>query len=397
MSMNKKVICNLLSFMKKRYLFVFAGMATAGASTALLALTTEEKGEVKSYRFDIEKNFSTSDYLKAPAWAPLSYQKNEEYVSPCGYVPRSYLDDMVYLPEDVMAYRTRSYSNGAHYRGFMKDGVREGELGLYHHPDGSLEFGRWKDGKCLNKHSFPVEEHIYGIDVSHYQQDVLDWDRFSFRCDGVGNVTGKKIRFHYNVLPVHFSMIKATEGADMQDAYFHDFFTEAGRHRMIRGAYHVLSVYSEVKDQVENYLSTVGTFESEDFPPILDIEAYPKRNCQLLAKLGLEWLREVEQRTGVKPMIYTSAKFYRTFMMDGNGNVKDEFKGYPVWIALYNLNRVPNDIPWTMWQFTESGYVNGVSNGKLIDINKFNGSYKELQQFVKNSGFKGKWEYSQQV
>lgn len=90
-------------------------------------------------------------------------------------------------------------------------------------------------------------------------------------------------------------------------------------------------------------------------------------------------------------MIYTGAYLYRTQMMS-NGTVKDEFKDYPVWIASYSSS-APSDIPWTFWQFTDEGFVNGVKDDHCIDINEFNGSYRELESFIRNYGFKVRWTY----
>lgn len=291
-------------------------------------------------------------------------------------------------------FQARTYSSGERYLGFFKDGMRHGDLGLCIKPDGKMLFGKWTNGQ-LQKHrpEFAIEDHVYGIDVSHYQGGQLDWDHFCFRANKSGIVTGKKDIPDYEVLPVLFVMAKATEG-DIQDSHFKAFYKEASRHRIIRGAYHILTLGSSIEDQVDNYLRTVGTFYTADLPPILDVENNNGHNPQMIMA-ALKWMMLVEKKTGHRPMLYIGERLYIRHIMSSQ-LLKEIFAKYPLWIARYNDSGPSVGINWTFWQKTDHGFVNGIKeNNKFVDINCFNGSYKDLEQFVKKYGFNECWKYSQ--
>ena len=74
-------------------------------------------------------------------------------------------------------------------------------------------------------------------------------------------------------------------------------------------------------------------------------------------------------------MIYTRKGFWENVLGNPTG-----FEDYPVWVAYYHED-MPPKIPnawngkWTFWQHTDRGNLKGA--GKF-DLNRFNGSYKEL-------------------
>lgn len=292
-------------------------------------------------------------------------------------------------------FQARTYSSGERYLGFFKDGMRHGDLGLCIKPDGTMLFGQWTKGE-LQKHrpQFAIEDHVYGIDVSHYQGGLLDWDHFCFRANSNGDVTGQEINTNYEVLPVLFVMVKATEG-DIQDSYFKGFYKEASRHRIIRGAYHILTLGSSVEVQVDNYLKTVGTFYTADLPPILDVEDINNGNNLQIIHAALDWMVLVEQKTGRLPMLYMREKLYKKYIL-ANSLFKKVFAKYPLWIARYNDSGPSAGIDWTFWQKTDHGFVNGIKEkNRYVDISCFNGSYRDLEQFVKKYGFTECWKYGQ--
>lgn len=290
-------------------------------------------------------------------------------------------------------FQARTYSSGERYLGFFKDGMRHGDLGLCIKPDGKMLFGKWTNGQ-LQKHrpEFTIEDHVYGIDISHYQGGQLDWDHFCFRANKSGIVTGKKDIPDYEVLPVLFVMVKATEG-DIQDSYFKGFYKEASRHRIIRGAYHILTLGSSVDVQVDNYLKTVGTFYTADLPPILDVEDMNNGNNLQMIAAALDWMELVEKKTGRCPMLYIREKLYKKYILS-SPSLKRVFAKYPLWIARYNDSGPSGEINWTFWQKTDHGFVNGIKEeNRYVDISCFNGSYKDLEQFVRDYGFSKCWKY----
>ena len=126
--------------------------------------------------------------------------------------------------------------------------------------------------------------------------------------------------------------------------------------------------------QANNFLANVK-LESGDLPPVLDIEKIPKRKStkELVADLKI-WCKIVEETYGEKPIIYTYYHYYKDFL-------KDEFNGYPIWLANYNDVPQPSpDADWKIWQFTEKGIVKGINT--KVDLNVFNGNSWSLNRLT---------------
>ncbi|ASW75947.1 glycoside hydrolase [Chryseobacterium piperi] len=200
----------------------------------------------------------------------------------------------------------------------------------------------------------------YGFDVSHYQnKEDIKWDSLS-----IGNKT----------IPLQFVVMRATMGNKSADKHFDEFWTQAKKHELIRGAYHFYRADEDPIIQANNFLANVK-LESGDLPPILDIEKIPKRktNKKLIEDLKV-WCKVVEETYGKKPIIYTYYHYYKDFL-------KGEFDGYPLWLA--NYNDVPSPSPndeWDFWQFTENGIVHGINT--KVDLDIYNGSTWSLKRMT---------------
>lgn len=200
----------------------------------------------------------------------------------------------------------------------------------------------------------------YGFDISHYQnREDIKWDSLS-----IGNKT----------IPLEFVVMRATMGNRNADKHFGDFWEQAKKHRLIRGAYHFYRADEDPVMQANNFLDNVK-LESGDLPPILDIEKIPKRktNKKLVEDLKI-WCRIIEETYGEKPIIYTYYHYYKDFL-------KGEFDDYPLWLA--NYNDVPSPTPagsWDFWQFTENGIVHGINT--KVDLDIYNGSSWSLKRLT---------------
>ena len=195
----------------------------------------------------------------------------------------------------------------------------------------------------------PSNYSIHGIDVSRYQQ-VIDWD----------NVKQMQVE---NV-KIDFAFIKATEGVNNVDPYFHRNWKKAKDAAMARGAYHFFIATRSGKTQAENFIRKVQ-LEAGDLPPVLDVEERYGVPPQKLRQRVLDFLATVEEYYKVKPILYTNVDFYQYYL-------KDEFDGYPLWVAHYlqkDRPRIYRD--WAFWQHNESGRVNGIA--AFVDFNVFNG------------------------
>lgn len=139
---------------------------------------------------------------------------------------------------------------------------------------------------------------------------------------------------------------------------------------------------------MDQFVSTVKSIEAGDLPPVLDIEEARSKAGQDEWKgfpieqrtpLALQWLQEIEEKLGRKPLIYTRSGFVRNCFGDPG-----QLTQYLLWIAHYTSAPQPS-VPigwaaWTFWQYSESGKVAGI-NGN-VDLDKFNGSIAELMDLA---------------
>jgi len=204
----------------------------------------------------------------------------------------------------------------------------------------------------------PANYSIHGIDVSRYQE-VIDWD----------NVKQMKVE---NV-QINFAFIKATEGVRNKDPYFHRNWKRAKEAGMARGAYHFFIATRSGKTQAENFIKKVELTPG-DLPPVLDVEETYGVPPQKLRQRVLEWLQTIEEYYKVKPILYTNVDFYKYYL-------KDQFDGYPLWVAHYLQKERPRIYrDWTFWQHSEQGHVNGIQS--RVDFNVFNGDSLAFQALL---------------
>ncbi len=195
----------------------------------------------------------------------------------------------------------------------------------------------------------PINYSIHGIDVSKYQR-VIHWP-------SVSEMEVMDIR-------ISFAFMKATEGLNNEDAYFNRNWRKSKEANLVRGAYHFFLATKSGKKQAENFIRKVE-LEPGDLPPVLDIEQTYGVSPDKLRERAKEWLETVESYYGVKPIIYTSADFYRSYL-------KDDFDSYPLWVAHYLQRERPRiHRDWSFWQHNETGRINGIPG--YVDFNVFNG------------------------
>lgn len=214
--------------------------------------------------------------------------------------------------------------------------------------------------KRINRIIGDYADKTFGMDLSHYQRlEDIKWDSLS-----IGN----------GAIPIEFVVLRATMGNRSADKHFDEFWKLSKKHNLVRGAYHFYRADEDPVMQANNFLANVK-LESGDLPPVLDIEKIPKRKStkELVADLKI-WCKIVEETYGEKPIIYTYYHYYKDFL-------KDEFNGYPIWLANYNDVPQPSpDADWKIWQFTEKGIVKGINT--KVDLNVFNGNSWSLNRLT---------------
>jgi lysozyme len=230
-----------------------------------------------------------------------------------------------------------------------------------------------------------------GFDVSSSQVDVAQIDILVIEPNrqvlGI-DVSNHNPSINWQTVKnagVLFAFVKATEGATYQDPTFTRNWSAMKEVGIIRGAYHFFRPNRTPEEQVNNFLSLVK-FQPSDLPPVLDVESWPQTVGQQWKSLTLEqritaiksWVQLIEQRTGEKPIIYTSPSFWREYL-----NNTQDFTAHPLWIAHYTSRPEP-DVPannwggkgYKFWQYTESGTVAGVTGN--VDRNRFKGTLENL-------------------
>ena len=201
--------------------------------------------------------------------------------------------------------------------------------------------------------TWPEGFNVYGIDVSHYQEDV-DWAKIK-----AGEVS--------------FAFMKATEGISLKDKQFEKNWQATADASIIRGAYHFYLPYLSPEKQAEHFIRTV-TLSPGDLPPVLDVEVKGRKTKEQLQKDVKVWLRKVENAYGVKPIIYTGYTFYKDYLAG-------EFDDYPLWIAHYKVDKLKLEKDYktklAFWQHTDDGKVDGIE--RSVDCNVFYGSMRDLK------------------
>ncbi len=205
----------------------------------------------------------------------------------------------------------------------------------------------------------PRKYQLHGIDVSSYQGKI-DWNKVA--------------AIDYNGIQVSFSFIKATEGITLVDPYFQRNWRESKKSGVIRGAYHYFKPNKSGAWQAKFFLQTVK-LEPGDLPAVIDIEETANLSKAELISNIRDFLLEVEKTTKKKPIIYTGYRFY----LD---NLKDEFEGYPLWIAHYYQPKIKlsKNTPWHFWQHADNANIDGIKH--KVDMNVFNGEQEDLSALL---------------
>jgi GH25 family lysozyme M1 (1,4-beta-N-acetylmuramidase) len=200
---------------------------------------------------------------------------------------------------------------------------------------------------------------VYGIDVSRFQGDI-DWDQ----------VAASGVKYAFIQISRSLTDIDATFPYNWQRA------KEVG---ILRGAYQRFQPDQDAIAQAELFVQKLGPYVAGDLPPVLDVEDDKGLPAATIAARVREWSSYVEQHVGLTPIIYTGFYFWR----DKVGGA--DFSNHPLWIANYGTSCPLVPPPWARWtfhQYSSSATIPGIT-ANTVDVNRFNGTYTELQALAK--------------
>ena len=205
----------------------------------------------------------------------------------------------------------------------------------------------------LYKNKYP----IFGIDVSHYQDDrtQINWEK-------VQKNNNPKIDFVY---------IRTTMGKNGTDNSFNHNIQELKQLGMPFGIYHYFRPNENAIDQFANFKKHNSIFGK--LPPAVDVEENSEFGSKYFKKELLIFLNLIEKEYNIKPIIYAPQKFYNLYLWK-------DFQNYDFWIARqHGINDLPNNnkigknpnllgfkCP-VIWQYSGTGKVNGINS--KVDLN----------------------------
>ena len=186
----------------------------------------------------------------------------------------------------------------------------------------------------------------YGIDVSHWQ----------------GRIAWHKVRNS----GIRFAIAKATDGLRGVDGSYHRNSRMARRAGIAFTAYHFARPAAGVANAraQADFFVDHAKLQPGDLVPALDLEKSGGLGPVALQRWVMAFLVRVEQRLGVKPMVYTSPGFWTGPMANTRTIARAGFR--VLWVAHWGTQRpsVParhwNGIGWTVWQWTKCGRVDGI-------------------------------------
>ncbi|MEU1352237.1 GH25 family lysozyme [Streptomyces sp. NPDC005775] len=206
-----------------------------------------------------------------------------------------------------------------------------------------------------------------GIDVSKWQGGI-NWS--SVRGAGI-----------------EFSWMKATEGLTYKDPTFSANYLNAYNAGVIRGAYHYARPdVSGGAAQADFFASNGGAWSRDNLtlPGVLDIEG----TCYGYSQAGmrqwvLDFYNKYKARTGRDVVIYTSPSWWNSCTGGWSGMSALS----PLWVAHWTSAgspSIPSGFPyWTVWQYSSTGSVSGVSGN--VDRDRFGGDRSRLLALANNT------------
>ncbi|MGA8925080.1 MAG: glycoside hydrolase family 25 protein [Solirubrobacterales bacterium] len=207
-----------------------------------------------------------------------------------------------------------------------------------------------------------------GIDVSRFQ-GAIDWPsvagagvRFAFVQAGRGSGTDCTVKPAQCGADPYFAVNRAAaESVGIRVGAYHRAFASGST---------IADARLDALAESDVFLSTVGALQGGELIPVLDVETpFTGMTPTTLRTWIRVFVKRVTKRLGRKPMIYTNATSW-----SATGNTREFAKArFPLWVAEWGVS-APT-VPagnwagrgYSVWQFTSSGRVPGISGRVDMD------------------------------
>ena len=276
---------------------------------------------------------------------------------------------------------TYIYQDMQMYEGTWAADAKDG-FGMELAPDGWLRVGNWKKGKFKGEILNYTADRIYGIDLSRYQHKApIRWK--DLRIIDLGDNSKKKITGKVDY-PVSYVYLKCTEGVTVLNPYYKADYQSARAHKIVCGAYHFFSIHSDAREQALHFVKHLK-LNKGDLAPVLDLEPSEREIRNIggsveLFKRVRTWLKVVEEKTGMRPVLYINQMFVNRHL----SYAPDIKAKYDVWIARYGEYKP--DLRLLHWQLAPDGLVRGIKGH--VDINVFNGYRPAYDRYLRKKTYK---------
>jgi GH25 family lysozyme M1 (1,4-beta-N-acetylmuramidase) len=204
-----------------------------------------------------------------------------------------------------------------------------------------------------------------------------------------------------------FGYIKISQGVDPDPLFPGQWRAAVGW--ILRGLYHFFDPRVDPGRSVDKTLELYRAETPGELPPALDLESnYGVSYPETLEK-ARAWLEIWEDKTGIRPIIYSSPGFLGSL---GAGLRENQWlRGYPVWLSQWYFDNMPDAdrkirigqilrgemipnypapvSPWSLrppfWQWTSRGepgdipgYYMGPGHKLAVDLNYYDGTEEDL-------------------
>ena len=189
-------------------------------------------------------------------------------------------------------------------------------------------------------------------------------------------------------MDVDFVIVKATEGSSYTSPSFTKQVNDTLNSGKKLGVYHYMSYMTPAKQQAEHFVKTVKPYLNKAVL-VLDFEGTAVYKG---VSFALEFLQNVENMTGIKPLIYMSQSVAASHNWTNVIN-----NDYGLWVARYPLGNTTtgfrNDLSYgnlgywdsaAMFQYTSHGRLSGYSG--YLDLDIFYGDESQWDAYAGGSG-----------